>query len=96
MELRMKGVGDERGGENRRDITGGGASGLSFEDVQDGGYHEGYWRLVLETEKYHILIYFKFRSKVDDFFKFNSEVSILLSFSITQSQVHWRDGDTTT
>ena len=47
MEHLMKGVGDDRSGGNRRDITGGGASGLSFEDVQDGGYHEGYWRSVI-------------------------------------------------
>lgn len=54
MELRMERGGDERGRNERDrdrgrtvDISGGGASGLSFEEVQDGGYHEGYWRSVL-------------------------------------------------
>ena len=40
------GVGADRVSEREReDLSGGfGASSLSFEEVQDGGYHEGYWR----------------------------------------------------
>ena len=29
---------------DREDIVGGGAGGISFQDTQDGGFHEGYWR----------------------------------------------------